>query len=221
MKSPTPFHDLTKFEQILSKLYATFVYAARENYLFPYKKDCTQFQTLTQKLYDTIRTIPPQNKSPIEIRISSQTFPIKPHHREPLQTIIENYLEKIYHLNTAYTLLEQCAEETITLDLIQGYTNSQGKLFSSSHLLFLLPIPSTQKSHPRYQRYECTQTNSTQWHTTNHPPTHFENAISQVHTGSTIFLVNNPQQLPLLHTVEYIAMQKYLKLIQEKKNALD
>ena len=152
--------------------------------------------------------IPEQHKSFVKIKMNEQFLNLEPHHIQPFQTITQDYLEKLRHLNTGYSLLEHCAKETIHLTLIQGYTKENGKTQPSPHLLFL--IPSSPKN---YIGYELEKSEQDNWQSTQHQLPTFEKAITTLPKTTTIFLVDNPHNFPLKHTVEPIMIQKYQELI--------
>ncbi len=207
-----PTLQITEIEQIISKVYDQFSNALKENYLHPFKQHCEQFHSHTKRLNDTILCIPEQNKFPIELHINSRTLTLTPPQLQPFQTITQNYLEKLDHLLTGYTLLEHCASETIKLHLIQGYTRENGTPLHSTHLLFLLPAANN-----RYLGYELQQHPNQEWEPTYHSAHRFEKAIKITPLPSSIFLVDNPRNLPLKHTVDYIIQRKYEELMRAKE----
>ncbi len=201
----TPSTPLDSFEQFLFQLKIQFTHALKQNYLHPYKSDLKTLLTKTQELNTTLLLVPENNTNPIQLRTDKHTLTLPPHQITTLQTLTDNYIKKLQFLTRRYEALEHYALQNIQLIPYRGFFKEDNTFQHSTHLLFLIP---TTKN--LYYSLELHQTEN-HWLPSRHQPKSLEQTIAQVPSSATIMLIENPQNLPLVQTVEHIMLQKYFE----------
>ena len=196
--------SLDNFEQFLTQLKIQLTDALKQNYLHPYKSHLQTLLQKTKELNTTLLSIPQHNTHCIELRADKHTLRLAPPEITSLQTLTTSYIQKLNFLTRRYDALEQYALQNIELIPYRSFVKEDGTFPHSNHLLFLIPATQT-----LYNGLELRSTTQNQWRPSHHSPKTLEQTIALVPSNCNILLVENPENLPLVETVEYIILKKY------------
>jgi len=196
--------SLPEFGQFLSQISTQLTQTLHQNYLHPYKTSLDILVTQTKKLNSMLLLVPQNNTHLIELHISNNALTLAPHQITTLQTITQSYLEKLESLARQYELLEEYALHNIFISPYRGFFTHDDILQPSEYILFMIQTTNT-----TYASLELQKRDKNEWFPARHEPKTLEQTIAQVSSSATILLVENPQQLPLLQTVEPIMLKKY------------
>lgn len=193
---------VNKFEQYLSDYNTELTNALYKNYLQPYKSTLDLLLAKTTELNFILLRIPEHNTRSIELHINDDAVTLAPHQISTFQTLTQSYLNKLKSLANCYRLLENYALDNIHVTPYRGFFTPDNKLKPSKHLLFMITmnIDATDlpKVEPLYVSLELQQVSNDCWHRTRHKPKTLEETIGQVSPTTTILLVENPENLPLI-----------------------